>query len=268
MVLRTLFFLEIWEEFLEEAGYPRAKYFISKEACDIVKYLVHGLIKLIVIYRDHLGMQVYPLLPWLLSTEMCEHVFGICRQILQDFSLVNFYEMIPKLFIRLREFALFGHYSDGKERASGYTHNYQDTRGIDLNALSTFPSDTEMQEAADKAYQEAENIWFMLGFIPSDCSASGSGKLPSISSWFPTRNDKFIPPVGHSDAPINGHDNIDSDYESDLDEELEPAGSVTVELQEAMDWIENLNLSFTVEDKVNTLSYAAIALTVNDSLEM
>ena len=184
MVLRTLFFLEIWEEFLEEAGYPRAKYFISKEACDIVKYLVHGLIKLIVIYRDHLGMQVYPLLPWLLSTEMCEHVFSICRQILQDFSLVNFYEMIPKLFIRLREFALFVHYSDGKERASGYTHNYQDTRGIDLNALSTFPSDTEMQEVADKAYQEAENLWFMLGFIPSDCSASGSGKLLSISSWF------------------------------------------------------------------------------------
>ena len=35
-----------------------------------------------------------------------------------------------------------------------------------------------------------------------------------------------------------------------------------------MDRIENFNLSFAVEDKVNTLSYAAIALTINDSLEM
>jgi hypothetical protein len=272
MVLRTLFFLEIWEEFLNEAGYPRAKYFISKEACDIIKYIVHGLIKLIIIYRDHLGTHVYPLLPWLLSTEVCEHVFGICRQILQDFSLVNFYEMMPKLFIRLREFALFGHYSDGKERASGYTHSYQDTRGIDLNALSTFPSDAEMQEAADAAYQEAENLWFMLGFVPSDSStqASGSGKLPSLSSWFPTRNDKFIPPVRRSDAPGNGHDGVDDDYESDVDDDQ--AGKendpVAVELQKAMDHIENLDLSFAVEDKVNTLSYAAIALTVNDLLEM
>ena len=279
MVLRTLFFLEIWEEFLDEAGYPRAKYFISKEACDIVKYLVHGLIKLIIIYRDHLGMKVYPLLPWLLSTEMCEHVFGICRQILQDFSLVNFYEMIPKLFIRLREFALFGHYSDGKERASGYTHNYQDTRGIDLNSLSTFPSDTEMQDMADAAYQEAENLWFMLGYIPSDSSTSGSGKLPSIRSWFPTHNDNLIPPARHSDAPGNGHeshDSFDSDYESDVGEDSgeEPlvAGNenypVAMELQKAMDQIESFNLSFAVEDKVNTLSYAAIALTINDSLEM
>jgi hypothetical protein len=78
MALRTLFFLEIWEEFLEEASYSKAKYFISKEACNIVKYLIHGLIKLIIIYRDHLGSHVYPLLPWLLSTEVCEHVFGVC----------------------------------------------------------------------------------------------------------------------------------------------------------------------------------------------
>ena len=93
------------------------------------------------------------------------HIF---RQILQDFSLVNFYEMIPKLFIRLREFALFGHYSDGKERASGYTHKYQDTCRIDLNALSTFPSNTEMQEMADAAYQEAENLGSCLvTFLPT-----------------------------------------------------------------------------------------------------
>jgi hypothetical protein len=188
---------------------------------------------------------------------------------------MNFYEMMPKLFICIREFALFGHYLDGKERASGYTHNYQDTRGIDLNALSTFPSDSEMQEAANAAYQEAENLWFMLGFVPSDSSSSGLGKLPSICSWFLTScKETFIPPVRHSNAPDNECDGIDSDYESDIDDSDEKtrkendAQAVAVELQEAMDQIEKLNLSFDVEDKVNTLSYAAISLTINDLLEM
>ena len=129
-----------------------------------------------------------------------------------------------------------------------------------------------MQDTADAAYQEAENLWFMLGFVPSTNSTSGSGKLPSLSSWFPTRNlnDKFIPPVHNLDAPGNGHDGVDSDYESNVDDDQ--AGKeddpVAVELQKAMDHIENLNLSFAVEDKDNTLSYVAIALTVNDSLEM
>jgi hypothetical protein len=45
-------------------------------------------------------------------------MFGICRQILQDFTMLDFYHMIRKLFIQLREFALFGHFSDGKERAT------------------------------------------------------------------------------------------------------------------------------------------------------
>ena len=76
-----------------------------------------------------------------------------------------------------------------------------------------------MQDAADAAYQEAENLWFMFGFVPSANSTSGSGKLPSLSSWFLTcnLNDKFIPPVRNLDAPGNVHDGVDSDYESNVD---------------------------------------------------
>jgi hypothetical protein len=74
LALRALFFMEMWEEFLEKAGYPKAKHFLSHEACDIIRYLIHGLLQLVVIYRDNLD-SVYPLFPWLLSTEPCEHVF-------------------------------------------------------------------------------------------------------------------------------------------------------------------------------------------------
>jgi hypothetical protein len=106
LALRALFFMEMWENFLEKAKYPKHKHFISKEACDITHFLIHGLLQLIIVYRDDLD-GLYPLLPWLLSTEVCEHVFGLCRQIIKDFTMLDFYYMIPKLFIRLREHAVF-----------------------------------------------------------------------------------------------------------------------------------------------------------------
>jgi hypothetical protein len=124
LALRALFFMEMWKEFLEKAGYPKVKHFISHEACNITHYLIHGLLQLIVIYRDDLD-SVYPLLPWLLSAEPCEHVFGLCCQIIKNFTMLNFYYMIPKLFIRLCEHALFSKFLDGKERASGYTHIHE-----------------------------------------------------------------------------------------------------------------------------------------------
>lgn len=266
MVLRTFFFMEIWEEFLDKAGYPKGKYFLSKEACDIIKYLINGFIKLIIVYRDHLP-RTYPLLPWLLSTEPCEHVFGLCRQILQDFTSHDFQLMIPKLFIRLREAALFGlsHLSDGKERASGYTHNYRDTRDINLNALSTFPSDKEIQEATVTAYQQTENLWFLLGFVPSDESPSTT-HLPSIKTWFSSENTPFEPPVRHCEDPSN--DVVDSDYDSDVGSNSELPEATQFKLQAAMDRAENLKLSFSEEDKVNNLTFAAVALSVNDSMKM
>ncbi len=98
VVLHALFFVEFWEEFINEAAYPKAKHFLSKQACDIVESLIHSFIKIIIIYHDYLP-ETYPLLPWLLSTEPCEHIFGICRQILQDFTMLDFYHIIPKFFI-------------------------------------------------------------------------------------------------------------------------------------------------------------------------
>ena len=265
MILRTLFFMEMWEEFLIKARYARAKYFVLKEACDIIKFLIHGFLKLIIIYRDYLP-KMYPLLPWLLSTEPCEHVFGLCRQILQDFTMLDFHHMIPKLFLRLRETALFGThtFSDGKERASGCTHNYCDNRDIDLNALSTFPSDGEIQDAAITAYQQAENLWFLLGFIPSDILPTV--QLPSIASWF------FEPKIPDSKAQVSKeNETVDSDYESDIDHESDSSVSELPEvaqLEAAMNRIEDMKLSFDEEDKVNTLSFATVALSINDSMAM
>lgn len=200
-----------------------------------------------------------------LSLLMCEHVFGLCRQILQDFTMHDFQHMIPKLFIRLREAALFGprHLSDGKERASGYTHNYCDTRDIDLNALSTFPSDNEIQEAAVMAYQQAENLWFLLGFVPASDKEYSATQLPSIKVWF-TEENTFEPPRVIQ-VVDSGSDDSDVGDESVSDSEV---STEAMQLQAAIDRAEKLKLSFSEEDVVNNLTFAAVALSVNDSMEM
>lgn len=66
------------------------------------------------IYRRYGGK--YPLLPWLHCTEAVEHVFGMCRQIIKDFTVLDFYLMVPKLFIKLREAFFSSHYSDANQQ--------------------------------------------------------------------------------------------------------------------------------------------------------
>ena len=174
--------------------------------------------------------------------------------------MFDFHHMIPKLFLRLRETAFFGTFSDGKERASGYTHNYSDNRDIDLNALSTFPSDDEIQDAAVTAHQQAENLWFLLGFIPSDILPTV--QLPSIASWFSE------PQTLASEAQVSEEKGIHSDYESDIDHERDSELPIVAQLEAAMNRIEGIKLSFAEEDKVNTLSFATVALSINDSMAM
>jgi hypothetical protein len=257
MAFRARFFIETWEKFIDSAHYPKAKHFLSKETCDIMKTLIDGLIKLVLVYRD-LPI-IYPLLLWLLSTEVCEHVFGLSRQILPDFTVLDFIYMIPKLFVRLREAIFLQTTSDGKERASGYNHTYHDNRDINLNALSIFPSDSEIQDAIESAYEESENLWHFLGFnIDWDLADVDTVRLPTIESWFTP---------GQKSSTLC--DPIDSDYESDLEPE-EVRVSETRQIHDAITHLETAKqkLSLDEEDKVSNLTFAAVSLAVNDSMEM
>ena len=269
LALRAYFFMEMWEHFLEKAGYPKSKHFLSHEACDITRYLIHGLIKLVVIYRDFIPA-TYPLLPWLLSTEVCEHVFGLCRQIVKDFTMLDFYFMVPKLFLRLREAALFSQFSDGKARASGYHHTNTDNRDIDLVALSTYPSNDEINDAAKVAHEEAENLWTLLGSSPV---TTGSSKLlPSIRSWFTEKS-----PEGSARATDHGDIQVqfvDEEFDSDYNFGGDSANSDDEDcegeqIQRALDkWEVTSVKSFREEDVVNNLAFAAVALSIEDSMTM
>ena len=100
MLLRARYFLDFWERFLKHAGYKKRLHFLSREAVDILRQIIEGLLGLIYIYRDHLHNPngINPLLPWLHSTEKCEHIFGEAFKTAQLYTR-QFALLPPKHFI-------------------------------------------------------------------------------------------------------------------------------------------------------------------------
>jgi len=93
--------------------------------------------------------------------------------------------MIPKLRIKLHESILCGKSSDAKSRATGYNHTYYDNEGLDLKALSYYPTDDEISNMAVEAADEADSLFILLGVHPNDLDErSSSTRLPSIAAWF------------------------------------------------------------------------------------
>ncbi|KAJ7438890.1 hypothetical protein B0H11DRAFT_2356551 [Mycena galericulata] len=243
IALRTYFFMEIWENFLQAAGYPKHKYFISYEFRDVVRILIHGLMQLVYIYRDHTPGDPKPILFWLMMTEPVEHVFGVTRDIVKDFSMLNFQEIYGKLHIQLREVALNAEIIMGKACASGYSHTYTDNRDINIPALSTFPSDIEIDNAAVRAYEEAENLFAMVGVVASEvCTDS-----PPAPNWF------CVPAVDE-----------DGDFEPQ-----EPAEDDQCNLQEAIENLDRISMPTQKQDNANMdLTYGVIALTLDDQIRV
>jgi len=99
--------------------------------------------------------------------------------------MLDFYLMVPKLFIKLREAIFSSKFSTGKATAMGYNHTYADTRGIDLVVLADYPSDQDIDEASGNAYEEANSLFALLGLSAEELpESSGSSTIPLIDSWF------------------------------------------------------------------------------------
>jgi hypothetical protein len=242
MVLRAHYFIELWERFLDISKYPSAKHYVSPQCADITRTLIHGFFQVLYIYRDHCATR-QPLFPWLLSTEVVEHVFGMCRQIVKDFTMLDFQFMVPKLFIRMRETLFSAHISDGKARASGYNHTYSDNRGLDIAALASYPTDLEITEASARAYGEAESLFALLGVSAGDIEAEYS-TFPSVRSWFYETGDE-------DDA-----ENEDQPEEKQYD------------FQEVLEGLEDSDLSLMGEKVLRDFRYANIALSVDEQMTM
>lgn len=249
LVLRARYFLDSWSSFLDISNYNKSLHFLSREAVDIARIIIDGYLALLYIHRDHVD-GVFPLLPWLHSSEACEHVFGEARRIVKDFTMLDFLYMIPKLRVKLRAAVLRAKSSDPKDRAAGYSHTYFDTTGLDILALSTFPTDDAIAEIASEAADESESLIALLGLAPSQLHEGAVHTLPmlpSINTWYDAAGDS------------------DADSDSDVD-----SISEAQELQNLIDKAENAGVSRTRAEakEILNLTSAALALTADDMMKM
>ncbi|PKB92001.1 hypothetical protein RhiirA5_446542 [Rhizophagus irregularis] len=99
MVMRAYFFLQYWKTFINKAHlevsakwYSYMRSFISLQSYNIFTSLTESLILLIIAHRDYCSN--YPLLLWEHGTEVLEHVFGIARQLVPDFTTYKFFKVL------------------------------------------------------------------------------------------------------------------------------------------------------------------------------
>ncbi|EIW74508.1 hypothetical protein CONPUDRAFT_159809 [Coniophora puteana RWD-64-598 SS2] len=212
MLLRAKQFLLVWREFLRAMGYPEHRYFISLQAFNILNMLADGLLALILVYRDYISVDTdFPLLPWLHSSEACEHMFAELRKLLKDFTYLDFIYMHPKL-LRMTRSALKSYDAEEGNPSGaklGYHHTLFDSIRVDLPRLATFPSDSQIDACSEKAWEEVDSLFMRLGLSPAEFLGDHTEetlRLPSIRSWFTSETDPDEPlstdPLAHDKAVL------------------------------------------------------------------
>ncbi|KAH7917617.1 hypothetical protein BV22DRAFT_986798, partial [Leucogyrophana mollusca] len=163
MALRARFFLMAWRSHTEQHPDHKTNInFISRESYDIFLRLCDSLIELIVVHRIY--YPTYPLLPWLHSTEPCEHIFGLLRQLKKDFNYADILHLEPKL--RVLMMGAFQHLTvqeQVNQTAAGYHHTYFHAPDLDTAALMQWPSNIDFERASNEAFKEAEQLLTAVG---------------------------------------------------------------------------------------------------------
>ncbi|KAJ6580890.1 hypothetical protein B0H19DRAFT_1112801 [Mycena capillaripes] len=192
MVLRARFFLMAWRSHIvAHPDYSLKTQFISRESYDIFLTLCDGLLSLMIAYRTYYPM--YPLLPWLHSTEVCEHLFGMLRQLKKDFTYSDVLQLERKL--RILQMGAFGNLTperQANETAAGYHHTYFKADDVDILTLWQFPTDQELKDASQYGLAEAVQLLKLLGV---DAKAMlRDYKDPEPMSTRPVNTPKSRPP--------------------------------------------------------------------------
>jgi hypothetical protein len=179
MVMRARYFLMGWRSHIvAHPDHTTDVQFISRESFDIFVTLCDSLISLIIVYRKF--YPDFPLLPWLHSTEPCEHLFGLLRVIKKDFNYADVLHLYPKL--RILILGAFGDLSteeQANQTAAGYHHTYFHVSDLDLETLGTWPSDGDLQRASVSAFKEAEQLLAAVGINASLMLAGYTAPAPA-----------------------------------------------------------------------------------------
>ncbi|KAJ6504529.1 hypothetical protein DFH09DRAFT_943717 [Mycena vulgaris] len=249
MVLRARFFLMAWRSHTESHPDHDVKtQFISRESYDIFLTICDGLLALIVAYRKY--FPTYPLLPWLHSTEVCEHFFGMLRQLKKDFNYADVLYLERKL--RVLMMGAFGNLSSDEqanETAGGYHHTYFNADDLDTAVLMQYPTDEEFVNASKYAFDEASQLLKVLG----------------ISADLMLRKYRAPEPVARRPAPASAQPT--SRPPQTIMELLALYESVPLKSSKDEEALEACELALVAEDLDKSLAIAALPDSTEDSLE-
>ncbi|QRW11524.1 hypothetical protein RhiLY_10523 [Ceratobasidium sp. AG-Ba] len=249
-VFRAYHFLEIWAASLDTLKYPKSAHFITREAREIIQYLVDGFISLVLIYCDHLDHGNYPLMPWLHSTKPCEHTFGEAQKLESDITVSNFIYIQGKLKALFDAAVLSGEYANANARAAGYFHTKYWDRGIDIAALPSYPTSSIICESSNLGFYEAKALFALCG-IPVTNDLVPLNK--TIRSTF-LRIDQWLPNYDEEIESRNAY------MEPACEMYAKPAG-VTAEFHQIFQAEGARPLgALRLEDKRDLYSCAAVAL--------
>ena len=203
----------------------------------------------------------FPLLPWMHGSEANEHVFGLLRSLIPNFTMLDVLQLIPKLKVRLMAACKSKNIQvEFRCTAAGYSHTYFNTNNIPLGILSKFPSDQEIAQTAIMAYNEANTLWDLLRYYHTSTSDSNFPLIPTPSHGHQAAPDLPDPPTYEDDKHL---DEPEDGMPQDLDH---------CALQEAFISC-NSNMSESGLDSkaqahLNEYSYAAACLNFKDQEKM
>jgi hypothetical protein len=258
MLLRGYFFLEGWRDYImAHEIYSINTHFISYPLYEVLCIYIKAMVMLVLAHRDF--FPGIPLLPWLHSTETCEHYFGCARKIQQDFTFAEFILMVPKLSLLVRgemQAKLTSTQADSSEGRSGYYHTWYDTKGVDPAKLAQYPSDLQVSSHLQAAYHEAHSLLNILGIVSTPAT---SGPLVDVRAF-------------HESLKIFSHDVQDPDNDLISEDDIQYdshgqqlAGMLTVD---AEDTKQGRSDSEATNQKMAMLGLAATAAKVHDALRM
>jgi len=181
LVLRGRYFLQFWREHTVRHPFHNLDVnFISGESFDILTIICESYIKLLRIYRDQYPTNAFP--PWFHSTEENEHLYGVMRTIKMDFTYLDFVQMVPKADpLLLGSFGESMAEAKSNATASGYQHTCFRCDNVSLRALTTWPNDKFIDEAAVVSALEATQLLEACGVYSPDVSTVATADPPAAS---------------------------------------------------------------------------------------
>ena len=152
--MRGWFILQGWRTYVCNIYTDKKqKHLISDQAFTILTRMCQSLLLLVKEFREY--YPDYPLLPLMYGSEACKHVFGDPSKIMPDFTLLDFFHIVPKI----KYMHLTAHQRNIKtpkrsKAGSGYPIEVTKKKDVNLTVLRTWPSDDDLSEALHLAHTE------------------------------------------------------------------------------------------------------------------